>query len=193
MLFLYSCWYLLNMQRDKGRLLTLLLRLREMKRKAWGQFSHGMPLQKELAPAQEGFSLLVFAPTNLQLFAIMDHITTNSCKGRRRSGSMDLTTKSLNSGCHSPNCWARFPQAHTVTSECFRCGALGISLTLAHWFVVTQKFPVGSVVIVGFQALNRGDVGTPWALHHCETVGTVNGLQEITIFKGNSIRAFIKL
>lgn len=123
MLFLYSCWYLLNMRREKGRLLTLLLRLRWMKRKAWGQFPHGMLLQKELDPAQEGLSLLVFAPTNLQLFAILDHVTTNSCKGRRRSGSMDLTTKSLNSGCHSPNCWARFPQKLTRTHP----SALGAS------------------------------------------------------------------
>lgn len=54
--------------------------------------------EKELDLAEEGLNLLVCAPTNLQIFSIMNNITTNS---------------------------------------------------LAQWFAFTQKFPVGSVVIVG--------------------------------------------
>lgn len=33
---------------------------------------------KELDPAEEGLSLLVFAPANLQIFSIMDNIISNS-------------------------------------------------------------------------------------------------------------------
>ena len=35
---------------------------------------------KELDPAEESLSLLVRAPTNLQIFSIMNNITTNSWK-----------------------------------------------------------------------------------------------------------------
>lgn len=67
------------------------------------------------------------------------------------------------------------------------CGALGtLSLTLAQWFSFTQEFPVGSVITVGVHALNRGDVGAPRALHHCETVRAANVLQELGIFKSNA-------
>lgn len=35
---------------------------------------------KELDRAEEGFSLLVFAPANLQIFSIMNNIISNSWK-----------------------------------------------------------------------------------------------------------------
>lgn len=54
-----------------------------------------------LDPAEEGLSVLVLAPANLQIFPIMDNVTTNSWTGRR-SGSSDLTTKPLCDGYHSP-------------------------------------------------------------------------------------------
>lgn len=67
----------------------------------------------DLDPAEEGLSGLVLAPANLQIFPIMDNVTTNSWTGRRRSRSSDLTTQPLSDGYHCPSSWAHSPRKLT--------------------------------------------------------------------------------
>lgn len=102
-------------------------------------------------PAEEGLNLLICAPTNLQIISLMHNVTTNSWKGRMRSGLSDLTTKSPNNGSHFPSASAHSPQKVAPS----HLDALGMvthicpSLTLIQRFAIIQELPEGSVVIVG--------------------------------------------
>lgn len=194
---LYSFWSFIEHAKREREVIDFPTMIEINEKKGMKTISVWNSTAKGSDPAEEGLSILVGAPTNLQIVSLMDNITTNSWKGRMRSRSHDLITKSPNNGYHSPSSSTPFPQklipSHWNALGILTLGGFGIlSHTLVQWFAIIQQLPVGSVVIVGCYALNRGDVGPPWALHRCEAVGTVNRLQEFRIFKGKQTWAFLR-
>lgn len=183
------------MQREKGRLLKLQFHWDKRKgrheanchvefrfkriRSGWGRFECVSICSSE-------------PPNSLRCGQHNCHILERS---RSRSGSNDWTTESVNNGYHVPSSLhaSHSSRPHTRPPWALHLGALPAPLTFFQRFASTQKLPVGSVFTVFLQALNRGDVGAPHAVHERETVEAVNGLEELRIFKGNSTRAFLKL
>ena len=75
---------------------------------------------------------------------------------------------------------------HVSASGASLCRAvLVLRLTLAQWLAIAQKLPVGSVITVCPYALDRGDIGAPQGLLHCEAVGNSELAHGFRMSKGN--------
>ena len=140
MLFLYSCWSFIEHAKRELEVIDYAIAIEINEKEGVRSISTWNLTTKGLDPAEDGLGLLVFAPTNLQIFSIFDNITPSSWKGRRRrSGSNDLTTKSSDNGYGSPNSLARSLPKLTPS----HLNALGISLCS----VVCRTLPyLGSAV-----------------------------------------------
>lgn len=124
------------------------------------------------------------------MLSIFDNIIPSSWKGwRRRSGSSDWIIKSSNNGYCSPNSLAHSPPKLSLSHP----NALGISPCVVVWRIppylglvicccseVPSRFSHYYWPICPEQRWCRGPMGSP-SWWNCW--GTVNGLQELSMFK----------